>query len=142
MPRGCSYRPGSRFVCATQRVGELDDTILKPNTCSSGPSAGFGHSLAGRGIETRAVIEVDCLPAEAADDCEIDVQRRAQRRQISSRLVGPTTRTRSITRGDEAARRSFVTVSAMPDASHASSRSPLTFVKSITAIAGCEWIGA
>jgi hypothetical protein len=44
---------------------------------------------------------------------------------------------RSTTRSGAVDLRSLVTVSAMPDESHASSLSPLTLAKSRTAIAGC-----
>jgi hypothetical protein len=47
-----------------------------------------------------------------------------------------------MTRSGDVARRSFVTVSAMPEESHASSRSPLTFEKSRTAITGCDSFAA
>ena len=109
------------------------------NTCSSAPSALASASASpDAGVhDARRDPQPIAGSLKAADDGKVEMQvARSAARSAPTRRTASTTRTRSMMRCVPAARRSLVTVSAMPDDSHANSRSVLTLVKSSTAMAG------
>ncbi len=87
--------------------------------------------------DARGDADAIAVALEAADHGQPDPQRRGDVVQRSRRVrrTASITRQRSTTRNGRAPRRSALTVSAMPADSHAAFGSPVTLVKSRTAIA-------
>ncbi len=132
----------ARLLAANpQRLRELrDDAILElEDVLEQTVGLGFGRRFSGRRVHhARGNPQARTRSLKAPDHRQVEVQVGPERREIARRLrfTDSTTRMRSTTRRGAVARRSLVTVSAMPDESHASSRSPLTLAKSSTAIDG------
>ena len=125
---GCRWPPKLR-----------DDAVLEVEDVGE-QSVGLavGECLAAAASTARAVMRSD-LPRslEAPDHRHVELQLASQGRQVvPERLAAWTMRVRSRILTCSAARRSLVTVSAMPDDSQSSDVSRVTFVKSSTPTEG------
>ena len=112
----------SRAVLQVKHVGQRTVGLRLRERAARGD---LDHARGDAQLIAGALKAADDHQIEAARACGVGVRPAAWPRGSS---------VRSITRSSRIARRSFVTVSAMPADSHATSASPVTFAKSRTAI--------